>query len=96
MKVQELLRQAQKAQQEIQEKLGQLTGEGVAGGGLVVVRLNGLKELLGIQLSPEALHQGDPELLAEMLQVAWQEAARQVETKSQTLVASLGLPGGLF
>jgi len=96
VKVQELLRQAQKAQQQLQEQLGQLEVEGRAGGGIVSVRLSGLKELRGVRFAPEALQQGDPELLAEMVMVAWEEAAREADSRARELLSRLGLPGGLF
>lgn len=96
MKVQELLRQAQKAQQELQEQLGRLEVEGTAGSGMVTVRLSGLKELRGVQFSAEALQQGDPELLADLVMVAWEEAAQKADSKARELLSRLGLPGGLF
>lgn len=96
MKIQELLRQAQKAQQSLQQQLAQLEVEGRAGGGLVVVRLNGLKELKGVSFEPSALTEADAELLAEMVKVAWEEAAREADAQAKGLLASMGLPGGLF
>ncbi|BCW92445.1 MAG: YbaB/EbfC family nucleoid-associated protein [Acidobacteriota bacterium] len=96
MKIQELLRQAQKAQESLQQQLSQLEVEGRAGGGLVVVRLNGLKELKGVSFEPSALTEADAELLAEMVKVAWEEAAREADAKAKGLLASMGLPGGLF
>jgi len=96
VKIQELLRQAQKAQESLQQQLSQLEVEGRAGGGLVVVRLNGLKELKGVSFEPSALTEADAELLAEMVKVAWEEAAREADAKAKGLLASMGLPGGLF
>lgn len=96
MKIQELLKQAQKAQQALQEQLARLEVEGRAGGGLVVVWLNGLKELRDVAFDPEALSQADAELLAEMVKVAWEEAAREADARAKGLLAGMGLPGGLF
>ncbi|MGC8915930.1 MAG: YbaB/EbfC family nucleoid-associated protein [Thermoanaerobaculum sp.] len=95
MKIQELLKHAQKAQQSLQEQLARLEVEGRAGGGLVVVRLNGLKELKTVTFDPEVFSQADPELLGEMVKVAWEEAAREVDAKARGLLAAMGLPGGL-
>lgn len=96
MKIQDLLRQAQKAQQSLQEQLSRLVVEGRAGGGSVVVRLNGLKELQDVAFAPSALAEADAELLAEMVKVAWEEAAREADAQAKQLLASMGLPGGLF
>ncbi len=96
MKIQDLLKQAQKAQQSLQEQLSRLVVEGRAGGGAVVVRLNGLKELQDVAFAPGALAEADAELLAEMVKVAWEEAAREADAKAKGLLASMGLPGGFF
>lgn len=96
MKIQDLLKQAQKAQQTLQEQLSRLEVEGRAGGGLVVVKLNGLKELKDVVFDPTALAQADAGLLAEMVKVAWEEAAREADAKAKGLLAGMGLPGGLF
>lgn len=96
MKIQDLLKQAQKAQQSLQEQLTRLVVEGRAGGGSVVVTLNGLKELQDVAFEPRALAEADAELLAEMVKIAWEEAAREADAKAKQLLASMGLPGGLF
>lgn len=96
MKFQDLLKQAQKAQQTLQEQLARLEVEGRAGGGMVVVRLNGLKELKGVAFDPAALAQADAELLAEMVKVAWEEAAKEADAKARGLLSAMGLPGGLL
>jgi hypothetical protein len=94
MNVAKLLEQAQRAQAEIQRKLGELEVEGSAGGGLVRVRLSGLKELRGIAIDTKALAGEDSALVEDLVVAAWQEASRLVEERSRELLGGLGLPAG--
>jgi len=95
MNVAKLLQQAQRAQEQVQKVLGELEVEGSAGGGLVRVRLNGLKELKGVSIDAKALAGEEPELVEDLVVAAWQEAARLVEERSHEALARLGLPAGI-
>ena len=98
MNIQRMLQQAQKAQEQLQKTLGELEVEGSAGGGLVKVRLNGLKELRGVQIDAAALAGEEASLVGDLVVAAWEEASRQIEEKSRELLSKLGLPGipGMF
>ncbi len=98
MNIQKMLQQAQKAQEQLQKTLGELEVEGSAGGGLVKVRLNGLKELRGVQIDSAALVGEEASLVGDLVVAAWEEASRQIEEKSRGLLAKMGLPGmpGMF
>jgi len=95
MNVAKLLQQAQRAQEQMQKKLGELEVEGSAGGGLVRVRLNGLKELKGVSIDAKALAGEEAGLVEDLIVAAWQEAARLVEERSREVLARLGLPAGV-
>ncbi len=95
MNVAKLLQQAQRAQEQMQKALGELEVEGSAGGGLVRVRLSGLKELKGVSIDAKALAGEEAGLVEDLVVAAWQEAARLVEERSREALARLGLPGGL-
>ena len=95
MNVGKLLQQAQRAQAEMQRALGELEVEGTAGGGLVKVRLNGLKELKGVHIEAAALQGEEPGLVEDLVLAAWGEASRQLEERSRQVMAGLGLPPGL-
>lgn len=98
MNIQRMLQQAQKAQEQLQKTLGELEVEGSAGGGLVKVRLNGLKELRGVQIDAAALAGEEASLVGDLVVAAWEEASRQIEEKSRELLSKMGLPGipGMF
>ncbi len=95
MNVAKLLQQAQQAQAQMQKMLGELEVEGSAGGGLVKVRLSGLKELKGVTIDAHALAGEEASLVEDLVLAAWQEASRRLEEQSRELLARLGLPAGL-
>ena len=72
------MQQAQRAQAEMQQALSELEVEGSAGGGLVKVRLNGLKDLKGVVIDTRALAGEEAALVNDLVLAAWEEAARQV------------------
>jgi nucleoid-associated protein EbfC len=95
MNVAKLLQQAQQAQAQVQRTLSALEVEGSAGGGLVRVRLNGLKEMRGVSIDGAALAGEGVTLLEDLVMAAWEEANRQIEARSREILAGLGLPPGM-
>jgi DNA-binding YbaB/EbfC family protein len=95
MNVAKLLQQAQKAQEQMQRALSGLEVEGSAGGGLVRVRLSGLKELKGVTIDGKALAGEEAGLVEDLVLAAWQEASRLLEERSRELLAGMGLPTGM-
>jgi nucleoid-associated protein EbfC len=95
MNVAKLMQQAQQAQAQMQRMLGELEAEGSAGGGLVKVRLSGLKELKGVTIDSKALAAEEPALVGDLIVAAWQEASRRLEEQSRELLGRLGVPAGL-
>ena len=94
MNVAKLMQQAQQAQAEMQRALTELEVEGSAGGGLVKVRLNGLKDLKSVAIDTAALAGEDASLVNDLVVAAWEEAARLIEQRSGELLQRLGLPAG--
>lgn len=96
--MQQMMRQAQQMQQRLQEEIAAIRVEASAGGGMVTVKMDGLKQCLGVTIQPEAA--GDAEMLADMVMAAFNEAARRVDEesrkKTQALLGGLGLPPGLL
>jgi len=94
--MQQLARQAQKLQQQmtkVQEELEQREYEASAGGGMVTVKVSGKKELVSLEIKPEAVDPDDVEMLQDMVIAAVNEALR---TASDTMEREMGkLTGGL-
>jgi nucleoid-associated protein EbfC len=94
--MQQLLKQAQKMQQDMaaaQEALKDETVEASAGGGMVKVTVTGDLEIKAITIDPQAVDPEDVELLQDMVLAAVNEGMRS----AQELAASKmgGIAGGL-
>ena len=93
----ELLAQAQRASQEIQEKMRATVVEASSGGGSITVKMNGQKQVLAVKIDPEAVKADDIEMLQDLIVAAVNEAARKVDGMMQSTVGSMlggmNLPG---
>ena len=98
-----LMKQAQQMQEQMakaQEAAKEEIAEASAGAGMVTARANGAGELVEIPIDPRAIDADDPELLADMVLAAANEALRAatqaVEAKLRSQLpdlGGLGLPG---
>jgi DNA-binding YbaB/EbfC family protein len=96
-----MLQQVQQMQAQVakaQEELANETVEASAGGGMVTVKATGALEITEIKIAPEAIDPDDPELLADMVLAAVNEALRSAQALAESKlggVAGLGDLGGL-
>ncbi len=92
-----MLQEMQAVQDRLKSEVVAIRVEASTGGGMVTVRMDGNKTMLGITIEPEALD--DVEMLQDMIRGACNEAARRVDAKTQEKVGSmlggLGMPPGL-
>ncbi len=99
-----MLREAQKMQEGLakaQEEAASEIVEASSGGGMVTVKANGAGEIVEIAIDPKAIDPDDPELLADMILAAVNEAVRSarglMESKMSGLIpGDLGGLGGLL
>ncbi|MEO5342453.1 MAG: YbaB/EbfC family nucleoid-associated protein [Gammaproteobacteria bacterium SHHR-1] len=96
-----LMKQAQRMQQELQQAQEKLADEEVdaeAGGGLVRVTMNGRHEVRRIQID-DSLLQDDKEMLEDLVAAAVNAAVQKVasvqEERLSGLTAGMGLPAGM-
>ena len=92
----ELMKQAQQMQskmKEMQENLGNLQVEGSAGGGMVIVTVNGRNEPVNVKIEPTAA--GDIEMLEDLVLSAMQDAQQKVAELMKKEMGGLGGMGGL-
>ena len=94
---QEMLEQAQKQAQGLQEKMRQTVVEASSGGGTVTVKMNGQKQVLGVRIDPETVKSGDVEMLQDLVAAAVNAAGQKVDEAMQSTVGGmlggLGIPG---
>jgi nucleoid-associated protein EbfC len=91
-----ILKQAQKMQEDLQraqERLAQEEVTGESGGGLVKVTMNGRHEVKRVAIDP-SLMTDDREMLEDLVAAAVNAAAQRVAERTQTSMADLtsGLP----
>ncbi len=92
-----MLQEAQRMQAElakVQEEAAQEVVEASAGGGMVTVKANGAGDVLEIRIDPRAIDPDDPELLADMVLAAVNEALRSARSVVESKMSGI-VPGGL-
>jgi nucleoid-associated protein EbfC len=103
MDMNKMLKQVQQMQDQMakaQEELAHETVEASAGGGMVTVKATGALEIVEIKISPEAIDPDDPDMLADMVLAAVNEALRSAQSLVESKLGGamgglggLGLPG---
>ena len=96
----EMLRQAQKMQQDMQTKQAELEEkeyEVQAGGGVVKVKINGKREVLSIDIKEEIVDPDDIETLSDILVAGINEAIKKVDaTTNEEMNKITGGMGGMM
>lgn len=87
--MQNLLRQAQKMQEEMEQKQKELEEsvfESSVGGGMLKVSMNGKYEVQSLEIKPEVIDPEDPEMLADMVKSAVNSCVEKIsEAKKDTM-----------
>ncbi|MCA1713175.1 MAG: YbaB/EbfC family nucleoid-associated protein [Actinobacteria bacterium] len=101
--MQQLMKQAQKMQQQMlaaQAELAEAEVTGTAGGGLVTATLSGAGEVRSVKIDPKAVDPDDVESLEDLVVAALRDGARAAaELSERTMgpltqgMGGLGLPG---
>ena len=89
-----MMKQAQQMQQKMQKEMEELRVEASAGGGVVTVQMKGNHEVSELKIDPEAVKEGDVEMLQDMIMAALNEANRKVDEAMKGKMGSM-LPPGL-
>ena len=86
----------QAAMAEMQQKLGQISVEGNAGAGMVVITVNGRMEVTRCAISEDAIKLNDRDMLADLVMAATNmamgKAREEVAKASQAIAQESGLP----
>ena len=94
--MQQLMRQAQKMQQDLQraqEELQAREFSATAGGGMVTAVVNGAKQLTKLTISPDCVDPDDVEMLEDLVTAAVNEALRNA---AETAEREMGrITGGM-
>ena len=93
MNILEVMQQARQMQEQLQKRMSDLRVEASAGGGMVTVVVNGLKQVLSIKIDPEVVSKDEVEMLQDLIAAAVNDASRKVD--EQLGQSMSGLLGGL-
>jgi len=101
--MQQLMKQAQKMQEQMlaaQQQLADAEVTGSAGGGLVTVTVSGTGDVKSVSIDPKAVDPEDVETLEDLIVVAFREASDAAKTMAEETMGPLtaglggfGLPG---
>ncbi len=98
--VNQMLRQAQKMQEEItalQADLEQREFSASVGGGAVEIKINGKRNVLDLKIKPEVVDPEDIETLQDLVMSAFNEAIRVLDEESdaemQKVTGGVSIPG---
>jgi DNA-binding YbaB/EbfC family protein len=96
--MQAMMKQAQQMQEKLQAEVEKIRVEASSGGGMVTVKMDGHKNVLGVVIDQEAA--GDVEMLQDMMVAAFNEAAKRVDDEAKGkmggMLGGMGLPPGLM
>ena len=99
MNMQNLMRQAQKMQEDMakaQEELENTTVEGVSGGGMVKVSMTANGEIQSFKLAREAVDPDDIEMLEDLILAAIKDANAKAKAIKEDKMGGFGNLGGLM
>lgn len=103
MNINELMRQAKRMQgkiEKIREEAGQKTVEGTAGGGMVVVVVNGNNEVQSVKIEPDVVDPEEIEMLQDLIVAATNQAMQRANEMMQkelgAVTGGMPMPPGMF
>ena len=94
--MQNLMKQAQRMQRQMeaqQKEMEEKEFTGTAGGGAVTVVMDGKKTVTSVKLNPEAVDPEDVETLEELIVLAVNDAAKQIDDANEAAYGAMG--GGM-
>ena len=96
----QILKQAQKMQEEMQKAQAELEAKEVeasVGGGVVTAKVNGKKEVVSIEIKPEVVDPDDIEMLQDLIMSAVNQAMKQIDdiqaSQIGRLTGGMNMPG---
>jgi DNA-binding YbaB/EbfC family protein len=90
-----MLSRFKQMQEDLQRQVNAVTVEASAGGGMVMVKMNGQKQVLDLKIEAEVFASKDQEMLQDLVRAAVNEASRRVDDELANQMKSLtsGIPG---
>jgi DNA-binding YbaB/EbfC family protein len=82
-------------QESLQQQVNSVNVEASAGGGMVVIQMNGQKIVTSVRIEPEVFAGKDQEMLQDLILAAFNDASRRVDDELARQVKNLSgnIPG---
>ncbi len=94
MDIQDMMKKAQEMQAHLQEQMDGIQIEATAGGGMVAVTVNGMKQLQSVRIDPEVVSKDDVGMLQDLILAAVNDAVRKVDEElGRRMGGGFKLPG---
>jgi DNA-binding YbaB/EbfC family protein len=97
LNIQELMSQAKRQYEALQKKMQETVVESSAGGGSIVIKMDGRKQVLSVKIDPEIVKSGDIEMLQDLMAAAVNGAGKKVDESMQSvmggMLGGMGIPG---
>ena len=93
MNIQQMMKQAQQMQERLQKQMHDMRVEASSGGGMVVVVVNGAKQIQSLKIDPEVVNKDDVEMLQDLIVAALNDAYRKADEELQKSMG--GMLGGM-
>lgn len=97
--INQLMKMAQDMSKKLEEQMDTIEVEGNAGGGMVKIAMNGHKNVLSVEISPEVVDPDDIEMLQDLVTAAVNDAITKVDEQMKDGVGGMpgmgGMPGGM-
>jgi nucleoid-associated protein EbfC len=93
--LQQMLSRFRQLQEDLQRQVNSVTVEASAGGGMVIVKMNGQKQIVDIKIEKEVFASKDQEMVQDLVRAAVNEATRRVDDELANQMKNLagGIPG---
>ena len=92
-----MMAQAQEMQEKLQRQMAEMKISATSGGGMVIVTVNGNKQLISLQLDPEVVSKDDVGMLQDLIIAAVNDAHRRVDealaSHMQGMMGGMRMPG---
>jgi DNA-binding YbaB/EbfC family protein len=93
--LQQMLTQFKQMQESLQQQVNSVNVEASAGGGMVVIQMNGQKIVTSVKIEPEVFAGKDQEMLQDLILAAFNDASRRVDDELARQVKNISgnIPG---
>jgi nucleoid-associated protein EbfC len=92
MNIQQMMKQAQQMQEQLQRQMAELRIEASAGGGMVTVVVNGAKQIQSLKIDPGVVAKDEVEMLQDLIVAAVNDAHRKADEELSRKMGGM-IPG---